>query len=113
MIVDDDEVVRHTLAQLVSSRGYRVLEASDGDQAWGLLQTEPPDLVITDLQMPQCDGRELCQRIRNEPSLCATRIVIISGSLDIPDRGDLRCDRVLTKPISVATLLDEVERQPR
>jgi CheY-like chemotaxis protein len=110
MIVDDDDVVRRTLAQLVSSRGYRVVEASDGDEAWGLLRSEPLDIVITDLQMPHCDGRELCHRIREEPSLCAMRVVIISGSLDIPDRDELRCDRVLSKPIALSMLLDEVER---
>jgi CheY-like chemotaxis protein len=110
LIVDDDEAVRRTLAQLVSSRGYSVLEASDGEEAWELLQTEPVDVVVSDLQMPRCDGRELCQRIRDEPSLCDMRIVIISGCINIPDQETLRCDSILTKPISLATLLDEIER---
>lgn len=110
LIVDDDDAVRRTLVQLVSSRGYKVLEAADGDEAWGLLQTEPLDIVISDLQMPRCDGRELCQRIREDASLCDMRVVIISGCLDCPDPGELRCDSVLTKPIPVAQLLIEVER---
>jgi CheY-like chemotaxis protein len=113
LIVDDDDAVRRTLVQLLSSRGYRVLEASDGDEAWSLLQTEPLDIVISDLQMPKCDGRELCQRIREEPSLSDLRIVIISGSLEALDPGQLRCDRVLIKPIPVAELLDEVGRAAR
>jgi CheY-like chemotaxis protein len=108
LIVDDDEAVRRTLAQLVSSRGHRVLEASDGDEAWELLQTESPDVVISDLQMPRCDGRELCQRIRDEPSLCDIRIVIVSGYADVPERDELRCDSVLRKPIALAALLDEI-----
>ncbi len=110
LIVDDDENVRRTLVQLVSSRGYRVLEASDGDEAWNLLQTEPLDVVISDLQMPNCDGRELCQRIREVPSFCDMRLVIVSGCPIIPDRDELRCDSVLTKPIALTNLLDEIER---
>jgi CheY-like chemotaxis protein len=110
LIVDDDEAVRRTLVQLVSSRGYKVLEASDGDEAWSVLQTEPLDVVISDLQMPNCDGRELCQRIRDDAAFCDMRVIIISGSPNIPDRETLRCDNVLTKPIALTALIDEIER---
>ncbi len=112
LIVDDDPAVRRTLAALVASRGYQVVEASDGDQAWSQLLSEPLDVVVSDLQMPHCDGRELCRRIRAEPSLRDIRVVIVSGSLDRLDARDLNCDSVLTKPISVSTLLREIERAP-
>jgi CheY-like chemotaxis protein len=110
LIVDDDEAVRRTLVQLVSSRGYKVVEACDGDEAWAVLQTEPLDIVISDLQMPNCDGRELVQRIRDDAAFCDMRVVIISGSPNIPDRETLRCDNVLTKPIDLASLVSEIER---
>jgi two-component system phosphate regulon response regulator PhoB len=112
LIVDDDAAVRRTLVALVASRGYQVVEASDGDQAWTQLLSEPLDVVVSDLQMPHCDGRELCRRIRAEPSLRDIRVVIVSGGLDPLDAQDLNCDSVLTKPISVSTLLREIERAP-
>lgn len=112
LIVDDDEAVRRILAELVASRGYQVIEASDGDEAWEQLRNEPLDVVVSDLQMPHCDGRELCRRIRREPSLRDIRVVIITGSLDAPDAQQLDCDSVLTKPVSVPKLLQEIARAP-
>ncbi len=110
LIVDDDDSVRRTLVELVASRGYQVVEASDGDQAWAQLLNEPTDVVVSDLQMPHCDGRELCRRIRGEPSLRDIRVVIVTGGLELPDAQELHCDSVLTKPVSVPTLLREIER---
>jgi CheY-like chemotaxis protein len=114
LIVDDDDAVRRTLVEILASRGYAVVEASDGDQAWAQLQneSEPPDVVVSDLQMPHCDGRELCRRIREDPSLRDIRVVIISGCADPPDARELQCDCVLRKPISVRTLLREIELAP-
>lgn len=109
MVVDDDDAVRSLLVQLVASRGYPVTEAADGDQAWAQLQSGPFDVVVSDLNMPHCDGRELCRRIRREPSLRDIRIVIISGCLDLPGADELDCDSVLTKPVSVPSLLREIE----
>jgi CheY-like chemotaxis protein len=108
LIVDDDEAVRRILVQLLTSRGYPVTEAADGNEAWAQLLDEPHDVVVSDLQMPQCDGRELCERIRGEPTLRDIRIVIISGGSDIPDARELKCDSVLRKPVSLQMLLHEV-----
>jgi CheY-like chemotaxis protein len=59
--------------------------------------------------MPLCDGRELCRRIRREPSFRNIRVVIISGCIDVLDDEHLGCDSVLTKPVSVPMLLREIE----
>jgi len=110
LVVDDDDAVRRIIAEFVTSRGYQVVEASNGDEAWDQLLSEPIDVVVSDLQMPQCDGHELCRRIRHEPSLQGVRVVIITGCLDVPDPHELDCDSVLTKPVSVPMLLREIER---
>src|SRR5262249_45478458 len=94
LIVDDDEAVRRRLVELVASRGYAVTEAADGDEAFAQLLSEPHDVVVSDLQMPHCDERELCRRIRQEPSLRDIRIVIVSGRSDLPDAQDLECNSV-------------------
>jgi CheY-like chemotaxis protein len=112
LIVDDDDAVRRILVELVASRGYQVVEACDGDEAWEQLLNEPLDVVVSDLQMPHCDGRELCRRIRAKPALRDIRVVIITGCLDVPDPQQLQCDSVLTKPVSVPMLLREIERAP-
>jgi CheY-like chemotaxis protein len=115
LIVDDNDAVRRVLVELVASRGYPVTEARDGNDAWHQLCQERLDVVVTDLQMPHCDGRELCRRIRGEPAFRDIRIVVISGRADLLDRRELNCDSVLSKPISVPMLLREIElvKHPR
>lgn len=93
----------------MTSRGYTVVEAEDGVEAWEKLRDTHTDIVVSDLQMPQCDGRELCRRIRAEPTMRHVRVVIITGG-ELPERRQLDCDAVLPKPIFVHSLLEELER---
>jgi CheY-like chemotaxis protein len=115
LIVDDDEAVRRVLVEFVASRGYSVAEACDGDDAWRQLGNSRLHVVVSDLQMPRCDGRELCRRIRSEPAFRDIRIVVISGRSDLLDKREFDCDSVLAKPISISTLLREIElaKHPR
>jgi CheY-like chemotaxis protein len=113
LVVDDDVVVRRILAELVASRGHEVLEATDGDDAWTQLKRTRFDVVISDLQMPRCDGHELCRRIRAEPALRHVRVVIVTGCQEVPDRQHLNCDAILHKPIAVDALLNEIAPRRR
>lgn len=109
LIVDDDCSVRRVLAQVLSSCGYAVTEAEDGLDAWEKMRGRHTDIVISDLQMPQCDGRELCHRIRAESDMRHVRVLIITGG-EMPDRRQLDCDVILPKPVLVPALLEELER---
>jgi CheY-like chemotaxis protein len=109
LIVDDDSSVRRVLAQVLSSCGYKVLEAEDGLDAWEKMRGSHTDIVISDLQMPQCDGRELCRRIRAEPRMRHVRVVIVTGG-ELPERRQLDCDAVFPKPVLIHALLGELER---
>jgi CheY-like chemotaxis protein len=93
----------------MSSRGYTVVEAEDGLDAWQKLLCSHADIVVSDLQMPQCDGRELCRRIRAEPTMRHVRVVIVTGG-ELPECRHVGCDAVLPKPIFVHALLEELER---
>jgi DNA-binding NtrC family response regulator len=84
LVADDDEVTRRTLAEELVPRGFTVLQACDGEEAWELFNKEMPDLVVTDLRMPRADGVELVRRIRVEAGSWAPIIVITSQTdLDI------------------------------
>ncbi len=63
LIIDDDEVVRASLATYLEDSGFIVLQASNGLEGLEVFQREQPDLVICDLRMPQVDGLELIRRI--------------------------------------------------
>ena len=84
LVVDDDPIMRRTLREELEPRGFLIVEASDGQDAWARFQKELPDLVVTDLRMPEADGVELVRRIRREARSWVPVIVITSQTdLDI------------------------------
>lgn len=108
LVVDDDRAVRSALARLLSSYGYAVTEAEDGLDAWAKMSGTHTDIVISDLQMPHCDGRELCRLIRARPDMRHVRIAIVTGG-ELPERRLLDCDVLVRKPVFVNALLEELE----
>ena len=82
LVVDDYVAVRKTIKELVNSFGMVVTEAENGLKAQELLKTRKFDLVITDLVMPEMDGFELTEAIKNAPGLRSIPIVIISTHAD-------------------------------
>jgi len=82
LVVDDYLAVRKTLKELVGSLGLVVAEAENGLKAQELLKARKFDLVITDLVMPEMDGFELTEAIKNDPVLRTIPVVIISTHSD-------------------------------
>ncbi len=64
LLVDDQPLPRQALANELTDAGFRVIQASDGEEAWLRFAESPPDVVITDMVMPRADGLELLSRIR-------------------------------------------------
>jgi len=64
LVVDDERQITRVLKTALSSRGYSIRTATDGDEALHIMQDWSPDIVITDLRMPNMDGLELCKTIR-------------------------------------------------
>lgn len=82
LVADDDEITRRTLAEELEPRGFIVVEASDGEEAWALFNKELPDLVVTDLRMPRADGVELVRRIRAD-ARSWTPVIVITSQTDL------------------------------
>lgn len=107
LVVDDEppilELVRYTL----EDEQIRVLEASDGAQALEAALAARPDLILLDVQMPRLDGLEVCRRLRADPSLAGTRIVMLTAAGQDADRARglaAGADEYLTKPFSPLAL---------
>ena len=79
LVADDEPSTLALVASHVRSRGYTVLEASDGDQAWQLAHEHLPDLVILDVMMPGQSGWEVCRSIRETDSLKNTGVIMLTG----------------------------------
>lgn len=114
LVIEDESAVRAVLYEVLASAGYRVLEAADGKEGLRLFETQAPDLVVTDMLMPEKDGIETIVEIRRKaPNI---GIVAVSGggrarNLDFLDFSKtVGATEVLAKPFTREQLLDAVHR---
>jgi CheY-like chemotaxis protein len=115
-LVDDDERVSQALALVLRAAGHVVETATDSTDALARIVAQAPDVVVLDLMMPVVDGFDLCVRIRQEPALAATRIVVVSGKAYDADRRralELGADAYLVKPVDATVLADTMARVVR
>ena len=108
LVVDDEPQISRVLKTTLSSQGYGVRTASDGEEALAEMQNWAPDLIITDLRMPRMDGLELARRVRKENR---TPIIVLSVKGDEAikvEALDAGADDYVTKPFSTNELLARV-----
>ena len=86
LVVDDTAVVRELERSILEQAGYRVRTAGDGHQALAALADAPADLVVTDVDMPNCDGLQLTRSIRAEPSLAGLPVLVVTSKSTDADR---------------------------
>ncbi len=102
LVTDDSHLFRAEIGALLRSIGYRVVEASSGDEALARLRTARFDLFTVDVQMPGMDGYELTRRIRANPAHSGTPLIVVSSLSEPVDktRGfQAGADAYLTKPV--------------
>src|ERR1700758_5827758 len=108
LVVDDESQITRVLRTSLSSHGYDLRVANDGETALEIMKDWSPDLVITDLSMPNMDGLELCRRFRAK-----SRAPIIVLSVKGEERTkvqalDAGADDYVTKPFGIEELLARV-----
>jgi two-component system, cell cycle response regulator DivK len=109
LVVEDYEDASLAMRLALEDQGYRILEASDGEQAVRVAERERPEIVLMDLQLPVLDGLAATQRIRANPELSDTIIVAVTAH----NEGDYRaralaagCNAFVSKPIDFDWLKD-------
>jgi CheY-like chemotaxis protein len=114
LLVDDDDQFRTMLSEALSDEGYQVQEASDGREALKLYESQPTDLVITDLVMPGKEGLELIVEIKQLYS--GVKIIAMSGGGRGSSEDYLKmarafgAHRVLAKPFAHREILDAISQ---
>ena len=109
LIVEDDPAIRRVLALAAKSAGYEpVLEAETGDDGLAAVRREKPALVLLDVMLPGMDGLEVCRRVKSDPTLAATAIILLTAKgeeRDVVAGLDAGADDYVTKPFSKEVLL--------
>ena len=107
LIVDDTAAASYMLGKLLEMLGQRVRTANSGQAALEAVEAEVPDLIISDIGMPELDGYELARRLRQNPKLNRTPLVALTGHSQTGDQERAQAagfDRYFLKPIGLETL---------
>ena len=113
LVVENEASNRILIERVLSTRGYRCLSASNGQEALDILDREGVDLILTDLSMPVLDGYRATQLIRARPHLANVPIVAVTAFAlhdDAEAAKQIGCTEYLTKPFKPRQLLEVVER---
>ncbi len=111
LIVEDQEDNRKILRDLLTSAGFALLEATTGEEGVRLAESERPDLILMDIQLPGMDGYEATRRIKANPALQSIPIIAVTSyalSGDDVKARQAGCDGYVTKPFSPRALLAKV-----
>lgn len=114
LVVEDDDDIRETLAEVLTEDGYTVETARNGAQALAALGTIEPKLILLDLNMPVMNGREFREAQKRDPALLRIPTVVLTAVDKLRQEvSELEVDGAIAKPIELSQLLSVVERYCR
>jgi CheY-like chemotaxis protein len=116
LIVEDNDVLRQGLQELLESEGYAVLTAIHGLDALDQMKTRPPDLILSDIAMPEMDGYEFFDRVRSKPEWVSIPFIFLTarrGREDIFTGKKLGVEDYLVKPMTRQELVTTCARADR
>ena len=108
LIVEDEADLRDLLAWNLKASGHEAIEAATGAEGIARALRDRPDLVLLDLMLPDVQGADVCRRIRSDPALAGTRVIMLTARGEEIDRVvgfELGADDYVVKPFSVRELL--------
>src|SRR5262245_27439609 len=106
MVVDDDEDIRETLAELLQDEGYRVMAVANGREALERLREnhDKPRVILLDLMMPVMDGWQFHREQQVDPTLASIPVVVITAA-GAQQASSIPVDQVLAKPLGIDDVL--------
>ncbi|RJT33398.1 response regulator [Mesorhizobium waimense] len=113
LICDDDPLLLELMEFRLRAKGYEVIKAVDGAEALSKAEKEAPDIIALDAMMPKADGLEVLARIKGDPALSETPVVMLTarkGERDIVSALEKGADDYLVKPFIPEELLARLAR---
>ena len=113
LIADDEPNIVTSLEFLMQQRGYEVRAAANGAEALRQVTEFGPDLILLDIMLPEMNGFEVCQRIRNNPAWNLVKVVLLTAKgreSEVAKGLALGADAYITKPFATRELLANVQR---
>jgi len=113
LVVDDDPGVRQVVRANLEAEGYAVREAGSADEGLASLETEPPDLLLLDVMMPEVDGWEMLRRVQERYGVGAIPVLVFSGTVEeraVADAAVRGARGFLGKPFDLQQLIDQAKQ---
>jgi two-component system, OmpR family, alkaline phosphatase synthesis response regulator PhoP len=111
LVVDDEPFILRSLSFVLRKQGYDVHEARNGLEALKAVRAHQPDLVFLDVMMPEKNGYEVCQEIKDDPKLQSTHVIMLTAKGQESDRVQglsAGADEYMTKPFSPSRIIARV-----
>lgn len=105
LLVDDDDDLRTTLAEVLEDEGFRVTQAASGREALERLAAEPADLIVLDYMMPEMSGADFREAQRARPGIKEIPVVLLTAANASSVLASMAPDAFLHKPFTVTALL--------
>jgi len=112
LAIDDEKLNLKLLSKMLEPEGYRVLCASSAEEAWALLATERPRLILMDIKLGGMDGLEATRRVRADPGLASIPVLGVSAYAmndDVARARQAGCVAYLSKPFDRKELLKAIQ----
>jgi DNA-binding response OmpR family regulator len=114
LIVDDDPHAVEILTRMLEREGYECISAASGAAALQLLRAQAVDVILLDVMMPEMDGLEVCERLRQDSELRQIPVILLTAKDDIETRSrgmSLGVSEYLTKPVNKRELFLRIDAQ--
>ncbi|MDH4232313.1 MAG: response regulator [Nitrospirota bacterium] len=113
LVVDDNRDNRELVVKVLRNNGYRVIEATDGEEALERAETERPALILMDISLPKLDGYEVTRRLKGRDHFKGIPIVALTAHAMKGDREKALCagcEGYISKPINVRELPGQIKQ---
>jgi len=112
LVIDDESYIRRVLELKLKNRGYHVLSATNGEDGLALIESQHPDVVITDIMMPKMDGKTLCEKANPLKQDRPFLTIVVTARIN-PDEGlwigQMQDTLLMEKPFSPTKIVDAIE----